>query len=331
MKALVWRGPGVHEKAQVPEPAPVAGEVLVRVELAGICGSDVTAHKGLMGISKPGAIRGHEFAGRIASTDHPAHPVGTRVSVDPVIGCGRCEPCMSGRPSSCIDITIVGVHRPGAFAELVAVPATQVHAVPDSLDWAAAASAEPLAQARHDVLRAAAVGALGRSLVVGAGSIGGWIVDVLRMEGAASITVVDPDERRHDSVLRSGAEQAVATDAVLAPASFDTVFDVVGIPVTRRRTVELTRNGGTVIAVGLGADVAELSWFDVVRREISVRGANTFEPEDFETALRWLSEGSVSVPSHRVLPLDAGGRVFDALATHADPYTGKTFLTPTRA
>jgi threonine dehydrogenase-like Zn-dependent dehydrogenase len=329
MRALVWQGPFAHEIDEIESPVPAAGEVLIAVERVGICGSDVTAHKGVMGISKPGAVRGHEFAGVVTDAADSTLRVGTRVTVDPVVPCGECEACRDSRSSSCSAIEIIGVHRPGAFAGLVAAPAQNVHPVPDSLSWEAAASTEPLAQARHDVLRAAELGPLGDCLVIGSGSIGLWIVNALRIEGARSITVAEPDDSKHDAAIAAGATACVAGVDDLPAASFHTVFDVVGIAATRGAAIGRARNGGTVIAVGLGADEVSVPWFDVVRREITVRGANCFTADDFRTAVGWLATGTVTPPpSFRVVDLAVGGEVFTGIVEHTDAFTGKTFFAP---
>ncbi|MCU1636278.1 MAG: hypothetical protein JWQ68_1517 [Cryobacterium sp.] len=334
MRALIWRGPYLHEIDEREPPEPGPGEVLVAVARAGICGSDLTAHKGLMGIAKPGAVRGHEFSGTVVAADASitgdnSLPSGTRVTVNPVLSCGRCRACAKGRLSSCEAIEIIGVHRPGAFAEFVAAPACHVHPIPDSLSWEAAASCEPLAQARHDVMRAAALGPLGDSLVIGSGSIGLWIVHALRLQGADHVTVVDTDPAREVLARAAGAAVFVSSIDAAPSASFDTVFDVVGIPATRGAGVDRARNGGTVVSVGLAANEAAIPWFDVVRREITIRGANTFEPDDFRVALGWLADRSVQpTPSFRVLDLALGGSTFEGLVEHTDGYTGKTFFAP---
>jgi threonine dehydrogenase-like Zn-dependent dehydrogenase len=343
MQALVWRGPYLHETDSIDAPVPGPGEVLVRVAVVGICGSDLTAHKGLMGIAKPGSVRGHEFAGTIEAVgvstgvpDAAAGPVadaalsaGTRVAVNPVLSCGHCRSCLGGRPSACEAIQIIGVHRPGAFAEFVIAPADHVHPIPDGMAWETAASCEPLAQARHDVARAAELGTLGECLVIGSGSIGLWIVHALRLEGADSITVVDPDASRRDAALEAGAAAFLPAVDDVPLAAFDTVFDVVGIAATRGPAIACARNGGTVVSVGLAADEVSIPWFDVVRREITVRGANTFAPEDFAVALAWLADGSAPPPpTSRLLPLATGGDTFAALVDHTDPFTGKTFFAP---
>jgi threonine dehydrogenase-like Zn-dependent dehydrogenase len=197
------------------------------------------------------------------------------------------------------------------------------------MPWSTAASCEPLAQARHDVLRAASIAPLGDCLVIGSGSIGLWIVHALQQEGAESVAVVDTDADRREAALEAGASVFLPSVDDVGPASFDTVFDVVGIAATRGPAVAAARNGGTVISVGLAADEVTIPWFDVVRREITIRGANTFTPDDFAVALSWLAEGRVSPSSaSRVLPLTAGGETFAALVEHRDGFTGKTFFAP---
>ncbi|RFA08983.1 hypothetical protein B7R54_06920 [Subtercola boreus] len=329
MQALVWRGPYLHELDSIDVPVPGDDDVVIEVALVGICGSDLTAHKGLMGIARPGSVRGHEFAGTVVSAPDAGPTPGTRVTVNPVLSCGHCRPCLDDRPSACENIQIIGVHRPGAFAQFVTAPADHVHPVPDSMSWQTAASCEPLAQARHDVARAASIAPLGECLVIGSGSIGLWIVHALRLEGASSITVVDPDESRRHAAVEAGAAVFVRAIDDVPAAAFDTVFDVVGVPATRGGAVGCTRNGGTVVSVGLAVDEVSIPWFDVVRREITVRGANTFTPGDFETALAWLSDGSVTPPpSSRVLDLQQGGEIFTAIVEHRDGFTGKTFFEP---
>lgn len=327
MQALIWRGPHQHEWGHVDAPTARPGEVLVRVERAGICGSDITAHKGLMGISRPGAVRGHEFSGVLA-TDAPGWSVGERVAVNPVLPCRRCPPCTAGSTSSCRELQIIGVHRPGAFADLVAVPTTALHRLPDHLTFETAAAAEPFAQAWHDVDVARRIGPLGMCLVIGAGSIGSWIVQALGRAEPLAVSVVDPDPRRRAATVRWGADETASTVDELPERAYDTVFDVVGTAATRAAAVSRCANGGTVVAVGLGADEGSVSWFDLVRREITVRGANTFTDDDFGTALGLLGRGQVELPDARVVPLTEGAAVFAAMAAGSDDFTGKTFLTP---
>lgn len=326
MKALVWNGPYEQTLAAVEVPIAGAQEVLVAPALVGICGSDLTAHKGVMGIARPGAIRGHEFGGTIISSTDESLPAGSRVAVNPVVTCGVCNACRRGDESSCPHVEIVGVHRAGALGEVVAVPVGQVHRIPDSLDWASAASAEPLAQAIHDVELARRGPMLGRCLVIGGGTIGAWIVQVLAGTEHSGIHVVDRDTARHALLADLGATSVSSVIDQSDDARFDTVFDVVGIAETRSAAISMARHGGQVIAVGLGQDDASVSWFDLVRREVTVRGANTFTPRDYAAALEMLAAGTVSAPEHRrVIPLDGAGEAFTEMV-ESPSFSGKTFI-----
>ncbi|GAA1996615.1 zinc-dependent alcohol dehydrogenase [Catenulispora subtropica] len=153
MRALVFTGPGQMELRDEPLPEPGADEVLVTVEASGICGSELHGFRSV-GMRKPPLIMGHEFAGRT--------PDDTRVVVNPLHTCGRCPACRAGRTPVCRNRQLLGVHRAGGFAEQVAVPAGSLHALPDGLDWTAAALIEPLANAVH-AWRLAAPGPAGRA------------------------------------------------------------------------------------------------------------------------------------------------------------------------
>ncbi len=181
MKATVWKSPYHLSIEEVTDPVPKKNEVLVAVERVGICGSDLSAYRGKMGTERPGAIRGHEFSGTVRFSPDESWPVGTRVAVNPVVTCGSCPACRAGRSTACPHTRILGVHLPGAFAELVAVPISQLHRLPESVSWTAGASIEPLAQARHNVAQATQGRELGDCLVIGAGSIGMGIARILRL------------------------------------------------------------------------------------------------------------------------------------------------------
>lgn len=334
MRASIWQGPYEQVVGEARQPVPRVGEVLVAPAIVGICGSDISAYKGTMGIARPGAIRGHEFAGTIIQSSNASLPLRQRVAIDPVIRCGECPACRSGQDSACHSVEIIGVHHSGALADVVAVPVTQVHPIVDSMSWTAAASAEPLAQAIHDVeIARSGARSLGRCLVIGGGSIGAGIVSVLTAGiggEMATVDVVDLDIRRHETLMAIGATH-VAADvhhaSIVTP--YDTVFDVVGTSRTRSLAVRSVINGGRIVAVGMGADESDVSWFELIRREITITGANTFGRDDYATALAALSEGRASIPAQRrVIPLESVPVAFAELAA-GNGFTGKTFVSVT--
>ena len=336
MRALVWCGPGVMEVRTVPAPRPTAGVAVLAVERAGICGSDVAAYLGTMGTSQPGSVRGHELSGVVLEVGdaRDAGWIGSRGTVDPQVTCGRCWACTSGRDNLCPALRLIGVHLPGGFADQVAVPVANLTAVAADLPSRQATTAEPLAQACHDV-RLVLAAAPSSCLVIGAGSIGALVVQAARLSGIDRIAVVEPDGNRRATALAAGADAAVeSVQAARGLPSwqlrqgFDVVFEVVGTGTTRRAAVDLVRSGGQVVMVGLHTDVSDMPWFQVVRREVAILGANCFQRRDFAQAVAWLTEGRVQAPgSFREAPLDDAPAVFAELAT-GRPAAGKTYLVP---
>ena len=326
MRALVWQRPGVMVVEDVAAPRPAPGEVVVRVDAAGICGSDVTAFLGHMGTARPGSVRGHELAGTVVDTDpRDAGLLGARVAVNPLVSCGRCAACGRGADNQCPDQQSIGIQRPGGFAEQVLVPVRNLVPVPAHLDLRTVATAEPLAQACHDVqlaLRAGGGGG-GSALVVGAGSIGLLVVQAARLLGLGPVTVLEPDAARRRAAAAAGAacvlagpEEADAQAGRLPEQGWDVVLDVVGTDRTRRDGLRWTRRGGVLVLVGLHEDESALPWRDVIRREVVVLGSNASNTGDFAQAVDWLVSGSAGfglLPDH--VPLEAGPETFARLAT----------------
>ena len=194
-----------------PQPDPIAGEALVRVTAVGLCGSDrhwlVDGGIGDDGVDAP-IVPGHEFAGIVESGPQR----GRRVTVDPCMPCGRCEPCRTGAVHLCVAMRFAGLPpTDGALREYVAWPEAALHPVPDSIDDVAAALIEPLAIAVHAVERAGNVA--GATVgVIGCGPIGLLIVAVARVAGVASIVATDPLAHRRDAARRSGCHHRRGRD-----------------------------------------------------------------------------------------------------------------------
>lgn len=302
MKALVYTRPGIVEVLDVDGPEPAAGETVVNVGAAGICGSE------LHGISSPGfrtppLVMGHELAGE---TDD-----GRRVAVNPIIACGACDRCAIGRTQVCRQRSIVGIHRAGGFAEAVAVPTAQLHELPPGLTFAEASMIEPLANAVH-VWNLARPGQEPRVGVIGAGTIGLVSLLLAKHRGAGEVVVTDVAEPRVALAKELGAD-AVGSEL---DGEFDLVVDAVGLPATHRASVERLAPGGTAVWLGLMSDDAGFGSLDLIRQEKRVLGSFAYTDEEFAEAVRLAPECDLSWVQE--FPLSEGARLF------ADLMNGRT-------
>jgi L-iditol 2-dehydrogenase len=257
---------------EVPDPE---GEVVVRVEAATTCGTDVKmfrrGHPVLQGYPTP---FGHETAGVRTDT-------GERVLVSDSVACGSCAPCRADRPQICRQPAWVL----GGFAELIAAPERALHPVPDGLHPAGAAMAEPLAAAVHALARGTNAEDAG---VLGGGPMGQMIVRLLVLEGRR-VTLADPHGERRAQAEALGATASETLDR------HELVFEVVGRPDAWRAAVEAGSPGGTVVLVGgcpSGTD-ASFPTGPLHYDEIEVRGSFHHSPEEVDRALELLAGGGV--------------------------------------
>lgn len=323
MKAAVLHGPRDLRVEAVPAPAAAAGDVLVRVALAGLCGTDQRIWTGARPVRYP-RVLGHELVGRLAET-------GERVVVEPNFSCGRCPLCREGNRNLCLARTAVGIDVDGGFAELVRVPSRCCWPAPAGVADEDLLLVEPLAV----VVRAVARGAprAGETAaVVGAGTLGLLALQVLRARGAR-VLVVSRTHRRLDlaRTLGAGATHALAAGPVAAAArrfsereGVDLVVETAGTAEAVAHALEAVRPGGRVVLTGLPHEPTSVAFFDVVRREVTLTGSMIYQDE-FPEALRLVAEGAVRtrpLVTHHV-PLDAIG---EALALHADPAAIKVAL-----
>jgi 2-desacetyl-2-hydroxyethyl bacteriochlorophyllide A dehydrogenase len=332
--------PGL-DLADVPEPSPQAGEVLVAVEAAGICGTDVhiadwTAGYEPMTAAMPVTI-GHEFAGRIVALGEDARGMseGQRVTVRPSTVCGRCAACTAGAPDACTNRRGIGIGWDGAFTSLVRVPALNCVAVPEGMDPELAAMTEPLSVSMHAVdLSEAKPGQ--RVLVVGPGPIGLGIAMFAAAAGAEVVLVGQDDAPR---LAAAGAVCGVATldlagtDLLSAltsagqAAPFAAVIEAAGVAAAVETGLRQLRKGGRFVVAGIHARPAPVDLTRLVRREQSIHGAYRAPIADWSRVLAFVSRNEAMVRrmiSHR-LPLSEGLQGF---ALSHDRTASKVILLP---
>ncbi len=327
MRALVYTGPNTVELRDEPRIAPVENEVEIAVELAGICGSDISGFLGHSPRRKPPLVLGHEFVG--------ATPDGERVVVNPLISCGRCTACRSGHQNLCANWRLLGMDRiQGAFAEYVSVPPEQLYRIPDSLSSKQAVMTEPLANIVH-LYRIGALPPFARLAIVGAGTMGALsLLCGLRL-GARDVLVVDVNDQRLATVAAMGAANAINVSTPegigkakeLAGFGFDVVLDASGNEAARQMAFDLCRPGGQVILLGMAALSSKLDFVTSIRKEHRVVMTFAYTPTDFEKALSLMAVGAIDLSAYTAFyPLEAGQEAFN-LAAFTPGETLKVLLT----
>jgi threonine dehydrogenase-like Zn-dependent dehydrogenase len=314
MKALVYLGADTVALRDEPETAARAqGDMVVRVDAAGICGSDLHAYHGQDPRRAPPLILGHEAVGRTAD--------GRRVVVNPLIPCGRCARCAEGRTHLCPNRTMVGMQVPGCFAEAVAVPETNLIPVPDHASDVAAALTEPAACVLHALhLAARALArpvAEARALVIGGGAIGLLAALYLRAWGARRVRLAETGAGRRETVERAGAAEAFDPRTTPPEAgAFDLVFDAVGSAATRRAASTATAPGGVLLEIGLQDNDGGLDARRVTLQEIAVLGSYCYTRADMVAALAALADGTLGdLAWVEERPLADGAAAFAELAS----------------
>jgi alcohol dehydrogenase len=293
MKALVYTAANELAYRDEPMPSAAAGDVLIRVDAVGICGSDMHAYHGHDPRRVPPMILGHELAGEIV--DGPG--IGARVTVNPIINCGTCEYCLSGRDNLCANRSMIGMNRAGGFAQFVTTSAGRVVELPPGMQSRIAALTEPAATAVHalDLGTRALARPLGecRVLVLGAGAIGMLATLLLASYGVRRVAQGETNALRRASVAKWTAADAYDPAAAAPPANaFDLVVDAVGAKATRASALAAVKPGGVVVHIGLLDWASEIDMRKLTLAEITLIGTYTYSMADLRATVRALAEGA---------------------------------------
>jgi len=285
MKAIVFREGSQWAVEDVPTPTPGPGEVRLRILRTGVCGTDEhLLHGGF--IAKLPLIPGHEMLGEVESLgDGVTSPaIGTVVAVDNTIHCGECEPCLSGRALFCKNFISLGCNAPGGFAEYAVVRAAKTFPT-TGLSNDVAVFAEPTSCAMHgvDILGLTPASDV---LIFGAGPTGLILSQLVRMAGAARVTVAAPTDSKLALAREYGADNTVRIDredpsgaiaelSEIAPDGFDAVIEATGAVGLLEAAPSLTATGGTIMVYGVAAAdaLAKFSPYEIFSRELTIKGS----------------------------------------------------------
>lgn len=305
MKASRFLGNKTFAVADLPTPHAGPGELVLRNQVCGVCGTDVHIYHGEPGSAdvNPPVVLGHEYSGEVVEVGEgvTGFAVGDHVTVDPNIYCGHCAYCQNGKKQLCPSMEAIGVTRDGGFAQYSRIPASQAFKLEPTVPWEAAAMAEPLACCLHGIdLAGIQVG--DKVCVVGGGAIGLLMVQLAKLSGASQIVLSEPNEKRRQVGLQLGANTALDPTRPDAQEAFaqvlgggtNVVIECVGNVPAVKSAFQFAGKGATVLLFSVPKVDAtfDLPLFDVYKKELTIKGSFV-NPDTHARAVALINSGKV--------------------------------------
>ena len=294
MLQQVMTAPGVIEFREVSTPQPQPGEVLVKIQKIGVCGSDIHVYHGEHPFTKYPITQGHEVSGEIAALGEgvTGFALGQKVTIQPQVVCGKCWPCRHGKYNLCEELKV-----------MVAVDAQKVTPLPDSMSFDEGAMIEPLAVAVHAVRQAGDV--TGKDIcVLGAGPIGILVAQVAKGLGARKVMVTDVSDIRLEKAKECGADVCVNTREkdfaqefvqCFGPDKADVIYDCAGNNITMGQAIANARKGSTIILVAVFATRGDIDLAVLNDHELDLNTSMMYRNEDYLTAIDLVNQGKVQL------------------------------------
>ncbi|GKV90341.1 Zn-dependent oxidoreductase [Pectobacterium carotovorum] len=296
MKSIVIQQPNELVIEERPIPQPAAGEVRVKVKLAGICGSDSHIYRGHNPFAKYPRVIGHEFFGVIEAVGEgvEASRLGERVSVDPVVSCGHCYPCSIGKPNVCTSLVVLGVHRDGGFSEYAAVPAKNAHTIPDEIPDEFAVMVEPFTISANVTAQVKPT-EQDIALIYGAGPMGLTSVQVLKgVFNVKEVIVVDRIPERLDMALRSGADRVINNASLSLKDELEAlnikptlIVDAACHPSILQEAITIASPAARIAIMGFSSEPCQVSQQGITSKEISIFSSR-LNANKFPIVIEWL-------------------------------------------
>lgn len=305
MKASRFLGNKTFAVTDLPTPHAGPGELVLRNQVCGVCGTDVHIYHGEPGSAdvNPPVVLGHEYSGEVVEVGEgvTGFAVGDHVTVDPNIYCGHCAYCQNGKKQLCPSMEAIGVTRDGGFAQYSRIPASQAFKLEPTVPWEAAAMAEPLACCLHGIgLAGIQVG--DKVCVVGGGAIGLLMVQLAKLSGASQIVLSEPNEKRRQVGLQLGANAALDPTRPDAQEAFaqvlgggaNVVIECVGNVPAVKSAFQFAGKGATVLLFSVPKVDAtfDLPLFDVYKKELTIKGSFV-NPDTHARAVALINSGKV--------------------------------------
>ena len=305
MKQAILERPKKIVFREVEKPKVTDGEVLVKVERIGICGSDIKAYYGKHPYIKCPIVQGHEFSGVVAEVGPQVRSlnVNDKVTVRPQLVCGQCYLCKQGDYNICENLKVIGCQADGAAQEYLKVNESVVMKLPQKMSFEEGAMVEPVAVAVHAVGKASQIKGC-KVLVLGAGTIGNLTAQVAKAKGAVEVMITDLSNYRLKIARECGVDYTVnvrETDLLnyvkkhFGPGKADVIFECVGEEETINQAIKVARKGSEIIVVGVFDEKPKTDVGLIQDWELKVIGSLMYKEDDYKTAIRFISQRKINL------------------------------------
>jgi len=307
MRQAIMTHPGTIEFRDVPEPKPGPGEILLRIQKIGVCGSDIHVWHGQHPFTPYPVVQGHEYSGEVVAVGEGVSKVGIgmKATAAPQEVCGQCAHCRRGDYNICDHLKVRGFQAPGCAQDFFIVPEQRVVAIPDSLSFEQGAFIEPIAVAAHATARGGDLS--GKNVVVtGAGTIGNLIAQAATCRGAKRVLITDINDFRLKKAREVGVENtcnvltedfATKAKVVFGSEGFSVAFEAAGVEASLDTAVQEIQKGGTIVVVAVYGERPRVDLSIIGDRELSLIGTLMYQQIDYEQAVIWLAEGLIRTES----------------------------------
>jgi 2-desacetyl-2-hydroxyethyl bacteriochlorophyllide A dehydrogenase len=321
VRALIFKAPDQAEIISVPEPAVASDDVLLRVQMVGLCGSDLNSFRGKNPMVSYPRIPGHEISATVVESprNRADFVPGVNVTLSPYFNCGKCAACLRGRPNACQFNQTLGVQRDGALTEYISIPANRLYTAKLSLKELCLV--EPLTVGAHAAGRGR-IAPHDTVAVLGAGGVGLGVIAAAHFRGARTIAV-DLEEEKLQLARAAGADHAINARAAKLQQQLndltdgrgpDVVVEAIGTPETFRTAVEVVASTGRVVYIGWVKEPVDYETRLFVQKELDILGSRNALPEDFRDVIRMLEEHRFPVDQavSSIVPLEDAPRALSA-------------------
>lgn len=289
---------------QVDIPSLGDDDVLIKIKMIGICGSDIHVYHGLHPFTKYPVTQGHEVSGEVVEVGKNVKSVkpGDKVTIEPQVRCGKCYPCRHGKYNLCESLKVMGFQTTGAASEYFKAPEINVTKLPDDMDYKKGAMIEPLAVAVHAVSRVGDVNGLNIS-VIGAGPIGNLVAQTAKALGA-NVMLSDISDYRLTLGKETGIEHVYNTknmdynDALIdcfGPDKADVIYDCAGNDITMNSAIRSARKGSTIILVAVYAGMANVDLAVLNDHELDLNTTMMYRHEDYLKAIELVNDKKINL------------------------------------